>query len=79
MPGAPCSDQGYYRLRVRGHLDSSWFEGMEVTREGASGGDKTTLIAGCVADQAALHGILNRIGSLGLTLLSVERLEEASE
>lgn len=52
---------------------------MEVTREGAPGGDKTTLIAGCVADQAALHGMLNRIGSLGLTLLSVERLKEASE
>jgi hypothetical protein len=79
MSGAPCWDQGYYRLRVRGHLDPSWFERMEVTLEGAPGQTKTTLIAGFVPDQAALHGVLNRIGSLGLTLLSVERVGDAPD
>jgi len=33
-----------------------------------------TRIHGAIADQAALHGILNRIFDLGLTLLSVQRV-----
>ena len=49
-----------YAIRVRGVLDpgwSSWFEGMEVRsdRPGES------VIAGPVADQAALHGLLEKI------------------
>lgn len=34
--------------------------------------DGTTLLAGSVADQAALHGLLQRIGSLGMTLVSMK-------
>jgi hypothetical protein len=33
--------------------------------------DGTTLIHGPLADQAALHGLLRRIGDLGLPLVSV--------
>jgi hypothetical protein len=36
--------------------------------------DATTLIAGPVADQAALHGLLTKIRDLGLPLLSVRRI-----
>ena len=35
----------------------------------------TTLIAGPVADQAALHGLLTKIRDLGLPLLEVRRLD----
>jgi hypothetical protein len=35
----------------------------------------TTLLTGFIPDQAALHGILSRIGNLGLTILMVRRLE----
>jgi hypothetical protein len=37
--------------------------------------DGTTLFAGPLQDQAALHGILTKIRGLGLTLLSLDTLE----
>ena len=62
-----------YRFRVRGHLDdrwSDWFGGLAVQRQE----NGTTLLVGPVADQAALHGVINRIRDLGLSLLSVNRV-----
>jgi len=67
--------QAYYQIRVRGHLDpqwAKWFCGMTITHE--TNGD--TVLAGLVADQAALHGVLARVRDLGLTLVSVNRMEE---
>jgi hypothetical protein len=63
-----------YQVRVKGSLDrewSEWFDGFTVTPQ-ASG---ETLLTGVVADQAALHGLLNKIRDLGLPLLSVKRAE----
>lgn len=60
-----------YRLRVAGRLDhhwSPWFGDLAMTHEG----DGTTSLAGLVADQAALHGLLTKIRDLGLILLSVQ-------
>ncbi len=64
----------YYEIRVNGVLDSgwsAWFDGLQVT------GDERgqTTIAGPVADQAALHGLLAKIRDLGLELLSVRRTD----
>lgn len=62
-----------YRLRVDGHLDEHWsarFGDLALTHHG----DGTTSIAGVVADQAELHGLLTRIRDLGITLISVELL-----
>jgi hypothetical protein len=62
-----------YHIRIHGHLDlqwSAWFDGMTFRHE--PGG--TTLLAGHVADQSALYGLLSKARDLGLTLLSVERL-----
>ena len=67
---------GRYRLVVRGELDDRFaylFHGMEMKR--AQG---TTVITGLVIDQAQLHGFIERIHELGLDLLSVEHLTEAS-
>jgi len=64
----------FYQIRVKGHLDdkwSDWFEGLTITLEA----DGETLLSGPVTDQAALHGLLKKIGNLGLTLLSVNRVE----
>lgn len=64
----------YYRIRVKGHLGpewSSWFDGMAVEPQA---GDET-LLTGPAADQAALHGLLNKVRDLGLPLLSVELLQ----
>lgn len=63
-----------YEIRVRGHLGpqwSDWFEGFAVTLED----NGATLLAGPVADQAALHGLLRNVRDLGLPLLSVQCIE----
>jgi hypothetical protein len=61
-----------YEIRIMGHLDERrmrWFEGLTVS----SCPDGETIISGPIIDQAALHGILNRIRDLGLPLLLVRR------
>jgi hypothetical protein len=63
-------DSGRYEIRVKGHLDrrwATWFDGLTLTR----GSDGTTVIHGPIADQAALHGLLQKIRDLGLPLISV--------
>jgi hypothetical protein len=69
---------GIYHIRVKGNLDqrwSDWFDGFGITPQT---GDET-LLAGPVADQAALHGLLNKIRDLGLPLLLVKREEQPDE
>jgi hypothetical protein len=38
--------------------------------------DGTTSLAGVVADQAELHGLLTKVRDLGVTLLSVQLIDE---
>jgi hypothetical protein len=66
-----------YRIRVQGRLDedwSDWLGGMTVAVEGSHDGPTITTLTGVVPDQAALHGLLNRIRDLGLPLLEVHRV-----
>ncbi len=66
-----------YQIHIKGHLDEHWmrwFEGLEVTQHP----DGETVISGAM-DQAALHGILNRIRDLGLELISVQRYPTGNE
>ena len=60
----------YYEIKIRGHLDprwSEWFADLRLTHlEG-----NETLLSGLLPDQAALHGLLERIRDLNLTLVSV--------
>jgi hypothetical protein len=70
----PRRDGGRFELRVKGHLDArwaDWFDGMTLTQAG----DGTTVIRGEVADQAALHGLLQTLRDLGLPLISVTQVE----
>ncbi len=62
-----------FQIKIKEHLDNrwaDWFEGMTFTHEN----DGTTTLHGPVIDQAALHGILNGIRDLGLSLISVQRV-----
>lgn len=60
-----------YEIRLQGHLDArwaTWFDGLDLTNES----DGTTVISGPVADQAALHGLLQKVRDTGLPLLSIQ-------
>ncbi len=60
----------YNQIRIKGHLDprwSEWFGDLRLTHlEG-----NETLLSGQLPDQAALHGLLERVRDLNLTLVSV--------
>jgi len=67
-------DAGRYEIRLTGRLDAhwaAWFDGLTVSHES----DGTTVISGSIADQAALHGVLQRVRDLGLPLVSVTPME----
>lgn len=63
-----------YEIHVGGTVDTSWsalFDGMHITNEPGGG----TTIAGDVADQGALHGLLSQVRDIGLTVISVTRVD----
>lgn len=69
-PDTNRSEIGRYQIRLRGQLNESWsdwFEGFTLVNES----DGTTTLTGPITDQAALHGLLRRVGDLGVTLISV--------
>ena len=66
-----------YEIKVPGELDESWTEWdgqMTVTVECEGDGRPVTTLTGAV-DQAALQGMLRRLYSLGLPLISVVCVE----
>jgi hypothetical protein len=72
-PTPDSREAGRYEIRLTGHLDArwaAWFDGLTVRRES----DGTTVISGQVPDQAALHGVLQRVRDLGLPLVSVKQV-----
>jgi hypothetical protein len=59
-----------YEIRVKGHLDghwSEWFDGLTI----ANVENGEAILSGEIADQAALHGLLNKVRDLGLPLVAV--------
>jgi hypothetical protein len=67
----------YYQIRVQGHLDqswSAWFDNLTIQHD-LDGG---TTLAGPVADQAALYGLIEKARDLGLTLLVVLQLDTSA-
>jgi hypothetical protein len=70
LPTGHYDRPGRYEIRLKGRLDArwgAWFDGLTVTQDS----DGTTVIGGPVADQAALHGLLQKTRDLGLPLISV--------
>jgi hypothetical protein len=66
-----------YQIVVAGELGRrfAWaFDGMTMQCH-----DGQTDITGTVVDQAHLHGLLNRVGELGLDLVSVAPIDNAPD
>lgn len=62
-----------YEIRVAGHLAprwTAWFDGLTVSTEA----DGTTVLRGPVIDQAALHGLLQKLRDIGIPLISLRPL-----
>jgi hypothetical protein len=63
-----------YEIRLQGHLDNrwaAWFDGLSLSHER----DGTTSLRGHVVDQAALHGLLQKVRDTGLSLISVSAVD----
>jgi hypothetical protein len=73
LPGEPrtfCPGAVGYEIRVKDHLETywfEWFEGWSVTN--LENGE--VMLKSDQVDQSKLHGTLNKIRDLNLTLLSV--------
>ncbi len=69
----PNNSGSGYEILLKGHLETYWseyFDGWAITN--LEKGE--VLLANPNIDQAGLHGVLNRIRDLNLTLLSVRRI-----
>ncbi len=67
-----------YEIRIRNHLETywhAWFEGWSITNLENDG----ALLSMDTADQSALHGALNKIRDLNLTLISVTRCDPSTQ
>lgn len=70
----PVNAMPIYHIRVQGQLDPSWSDwlgGLEIDAQT----DDETVLTGPVADRAALHGILDKLYALNLTILAVVQVK----
>ena len=60
----------YYEIKIKGHLDQGWSESFADLKF-TYPEEHVTVLSGWLPDQAAIHGLLERIRDLNLTLISV--------
>ena len=61
-------------IHVKGKLDQSWsgwFDGLQV-----QAGNGETILSGDLPDKSWVYGVISRLSSLGVTLISVTCREE---
>lgn len=67
-----------YRICLKGQLNerwTAWFDGLTITLDGHG----NTILYGPIKDQAELQGLIKKIYSLGLTLVSVNPQEKKGD
>ena len=66
-----------YQIRIDGHLDETWIHWFSpLVAVNQANGEAT--LTGAVRDQSELHGLLDRVFDLNLTLLAVNRINDPS-
>lgn len=60
----------HYEVKIKGHLDENWSESFADLKF-TYPEENVTMLSGWLPDQAAIHGLLERIRDLNLTLISV--------
>jgi hypothetical protein len=74
MSGASEQPRGdRYEVHIQGHLHQRWAAWLDGDLLQVD--DGTTVVRAQVADQAALHGLLNKVRDLGLPLISVTHVD----
>ena len=66
-----------YEVGVDGVLDgrwSEWFEGLHINSQGGQ-----TVLSGTLRDQSELHGVLDKVRDLGLSVITVRRTPPRDE
>ena len=64
----------FYEIHIEGHLDktwSEWLDGLEVQL--LENGE--TILFGPIVDQSALMGVLNKLGRMNVTLISINEIK----
>jgi len=75
QPIIPIHDEAAtYEIRLKGQLTDRWAGWFGEVAIGLEEDDTTRLTCPEI-DQAALHGLIKKVRSLGLPLLSVNRIE----
>jgi hypothetical protein len=72
-PAGSRREPEHYEIRLAGHLDqrwAEWFDGLSIRQTI----DGTTVLSGLVVDQAALHGLLQKVRDLGVPLISATQV-----
>jgi hypothetical protein len=67
-----------YQIRIQGHLDEAWIDWFSPLAAVNDENGEATL-TGAIRDQAELHGLLDRVFDLNLTLLAVNRITDHAE
>jgi hypothetical protein len=69
-----------YRIVVQGTVNERWIDrlgGMDVSTFHPEGGSPRTILTGRICDQADLNGVLETLYGLHLSILKVEKIEQA--
>ena len=78
----PLREWDMYEIKVAGVLEPSWaewFGEMAITTEFRSQEQPVTILAGRIADQAYMRGILCKLWDLNFRVISVVKLDRPEQ